>query len=135
MADYDYSDDVQFALEMIEEYGRAVVISKLSSEDVDPEKPWRGAGIETPIASMSTKAAFIIPNTSIPTESRGLALDWIDEEQLRRVREVCIIAAAGMPDLKDYSLITDDSTVYKIIWGQAFRPGPIRIFYVFGLVE
>jgi hypothetical protein len=132
---YDYAEDAQFALEMIEEYGRPVVISKLSAEDADNTKPWRGAGAETPIASLSTTAAFIIPNTSIPTESRGLALDWIDEEQLRRVREVCIVPAAGMPDLKDYSLITDDSTVYKIVWGQAFRPGPTRIFYVFGLVE
>jgi hypothetical protein len=120
---------------MIEEYGRPIVIQQLSTDDADPEKPWRGPGTSTVIASLSTTGTFIIPNTSIPTESRGLALDWIDEEQLRRVREVCIVPAAGMPDLIDYSLIVDDTTVYRIVWGQAFRPGPTRIFYVFGLAE
>lgn len=132
---FDYSEGAALALELCTEFGRDLKFYKLSNTPADPLKPGRGPGAPVRTNEVSSVGAFVIPNTSIPTESRGLAFDWIDQDLLRRVREVCLVPASGLPDLDDYKLILDGGEYWKIIWGQCFKPGPTRLFYVFGVLR
>jgi hypothetical protein len=132
----DYNRFVDITDQKIRETGRAVTLYKLDNTPVDSTKPWRGpASTPAKIASYSTFGLFMIPHTSIPTESRGLAMDWIDVDLLKRSKRVCLIPAKGAPDLQPYSLLSDGGSDFVLIWGQAFKPGPTLIFYVFGLAE
>lgn len=122
---------------MIRERGRPITFHKLSGTAADPAKPWRGAADPTVVTASdyTTFGAFVIPNTSIPTESRGLAFDWIDKDLLERTRHVCMVAAQGAPNLEDYDTITDSGTTWAIQWGQCLQPGAERLVYVFGVRE
>lgn len=133
----DYTAIAQIALEQIIDKGRAITLTKLTGDPpTDGAKPWRGKGVQTATPTpVSTYAVFAVPNTSIPTESRGLGLDWIDQNLLKRARRVCIVPAQGNPDLTDYHLITDGGRDFVLIWGQCLKPGPVPIMYVFGLAE
>ena len=134
MAAIDYAELAALCTELIAEAGTDVTFYKLDGTPTDPAKPWRGTQPRAKIAAQVTKAVFVVPNTSIPTESRGLAFDWIDQELLKRARHVCLIAAAGLPDMEQYNVVTRDRD-YAIIWGQCLQPGSTRLLYVFGLAQ
>lgn len=131
----DYAKFAVLADKQIRDKGRAISLFKLSGVPADNAKPWRGAGTQTKTGQIDTFGLFVIPNTSIPTESRGLGLDWIDQDLLKRTRRVCLVPALGLADLEPYSLLSDGGREYVLIWGQCFKPGDTRIFYVFGLAE
>jgi len=134
MTPFDYDEIAADCLELIQETGREITLHKLDGEASDPLKPWRGTATRTKVDPVVTIGVFVVPNTSIPTESRGLAFDWIDQELLKRVRHVCVVPALGLPDLEEYNVITDDRE-YSIIWGQCLKPGSTRLLYVFGLAQ
>lgn len=134
----NYTRIQEVAKRLIDTNGRDLKLYKLSKVSADSTKPWRGpAGGAQEIAEVITKGAFVIGNTSIPTESRGLAFDWIDNDLLRITRHVCIVPALNNPVLEDYKVMldVDDSTRWNILWGQCLKPGPTRLLYVFGLKE
>lgn len=132
----DYDAIAQIALDQIKDKGRAVSLYKLIGDPpADNAKPWRGKGVQTKSAPVNTFGVFAVPNTSIPTESRGLGFDWIDEDLLKRARHVCIVPASGNPDLVDYHILSDGGREFTVIWGQRLQPGPVPIMYVFGLAE
>ena len=126
------------AKRLINKNGRSIQLYKLDGSSADPTKPWRGAvGAPKKIAPVSVKAVFAIGNTSIPTESRGLAFDWVDHELLKVSRHVCLVAAEGVPILDDYKpMIEVNSTKeWNVIWGQCLQPGDKRLLYCFGFKE
>lgn len=131
----DYAELAQDCKKLIAESGREITLSKLSSAVADVSKPWRGAGVPTKIGSVVTHAAFVVPNTSIPTESRGLGLDWIDQSLLKRARRVCIVAALDLPPLDDYNVVMDGTEQLGILWVQCLQPGSVRLLYVFGFAQ
>jgi hypothetical protein len=132
MTAIDYVALARMCKASVEEAGREITLHKLSASVANPLKPWRGAGTPTKVASVATVGAFVVPNTSIPTESRGLGLDWVDQDLLKRARRVCIVAAYELPNLDDYNIVTDGSDDLAILWVQCLQPGPIRLLYVFG---
>lgn len=117
--------------------GRPITLYKIDSVVADPSKPWRGAKEQIPQSPVVTIGAFVIGNTSIPTESRGLAFDWVDQELLKQTRHVCIVPAIGLPPLEEYRLLKDgDQQGYQsLLWGQCLQPGRVRLLYVFGVKE
>jgi hypothetical protein len=134
MTPAEYIEMAADCKEMIDESGREVTFYKLDGTPTDASKPWRGTQPRAKIAPQVVQAVFVVPNTSIPTESRGLAFDWIDQELLKRARHVCIIAAQGLPDMEGYNVVTAERD-YAIIWGQCLQPGSTRLLYVFGLAQ
>lgn len=123
------------ATRLINKNGRDLIFNKLSATTADVLKPWRGAATPTLTETVKTKGTFVIGNTSIPTESRGLAFDWIDQDLLKIARHVVITPAAGLPRMEDHKVMTDDGKQWSIIWGQCLQPGSVRLLYVFGLKE
>lgn len=132
----DYNRIAATCKRLIDKNGRSINLFKLSADNADPLKPWRGAGVQTLIEPVSTKAVFAIGNTAIPTESRGLAFDWVDNDLLRITRHVCLVSAIGLPALEDYKIAKDGNAKnWDIIWGQCLQPGDTRLLYCFGLKE
>lgn len=132
----DYNKLAITTKRLVYKNGRDLLLYKLKNTAVDLAKSWRGAGTPVDIDELKTKGVFAIGNTSIPTESRGLAFDWVDSELLRISRHVVIIAARDLPILEDYKIIKDsDGSRWDIIWGQCLQPGPIRLMYCFGLKQ
>jgi hypothetical protein len=134
----NYQRIQDLAERLIRENGRDLNFYKLSRDSADPSKPWKGpAGGAQEIEKVNTPGAFVIGNTSIPTESRGLAFDWIDSDLLRITRHVCIVSARDNPVMEDYKVMHDpaDDTRWNILWGQCLKPGPVRLLYVFGMKE
>lgn len=124
------------AKRLIDASGRDIKLFKLDATAANALKPWRGPGVQTPTDEVDTRAVFAIGNTSIPTKSRGLAFDWVDQDLLKVTRHVCIVAAEGLPDLTDYKIIQDGSLKnWNILWGQCLQPGVERLLYVFGIKE
>ncbi len=137
MAAFDYVEMAEIVEELINETGRSITLYKISGTAADATKPWRGTGTPGPTKTdgVVTKGVFVIPATSIPTESRGLAFDWVDQALLRRTKHVCLTPARGLAVLDTHKIITDSSVDWKIIWGQCLQPGATRLLYIFGVEE
>lgn len=132
----DYLKMATMARNQIIDKGRPIVLSKLTGDPAaDPAKPWRGTGAKVKVSPVNTYGVFAVPNTSIPTESRGLGYDWIDVELLKRARKVCIVPALDNPALDDYHILTDGGKDFVLIWGQCLKPGTQPLIYVFGMAE
>lgn len=133
----DYNKLALTSKRLIDKNGRNITLTKLGAGIADPDKPWRGTQVVTETDPVITKGVFAIGNTSIPTESRGLAFDWVDSELLKVTRHVCIVAAEGLPVLDEYKVMHEEGQTkpWNIIWGQCLQPGTKRILYVFGLKE
>lgn len=134
----NYQRIAQTAKRLIDLYGRPLKFYKLSDATSDPQKPWHGpSGGPVKTDEVNINGCFVIGNTSIPTESRGLAFDWVDKGLLAVTRHVVMTPAFGFPDLRNHKLMVDseDSKEWKIIWGQCMQPGPTKLLYVFGLKE
>jgi hypothetical protein len=126
----DFNKAAANAQRLIRKNGRPIQLYKLSSTPVDVNKPWRGPGAPTDTDVVLEFGVFAIGNTAIPTESRGLAFDWVDNELLRVTRHVCLVPALGLPVLEDYKTIVDlnnGNTRWNIIWGQCLQPADQRI--------
>lgn len=134
----DFAKAAANAQRLIRKNGRQLKLYQLSPTVADNAKPWRGAGSPVDVNEVVEYGAFVIGNTSIPTESRGLAFDWVDNELLKVTRHVCLVPALGVPILDDYKTIidvTNSNTRWNIIWGQCLQPAEQRIMYCFGLKQ
>lgn len=134
----DFLRAAKNAQRLIRKNGRRVTLYKFDGGPADPGKPWRGAGVPTDIEPVTDSAVFAIGNTAIPTESRGLAFDWVDNELLKTTRHVFLFPALDLPPLEEYKTMIDidnGNTRWNIIWGQCLQPADQRIMYVFGLQQ
>jgi hypothetical protein len=134
----DFLKAASNAQRLIRANGRPVQLYKLDGTLADPLKPWRGAGAPTDTELVEEYGVFAIGNTAIPTESRGLAFDWVDSELLRVTRHVFLLPALDLPPMEDYKTVIDvknGNTRWNIIWGQCLQPAEQRILYCFGLKQ
>ena len=130
----DYVKLAKTCQRLINKNGREIRLQKLAvTENVT--EPWKSAIATDPLAEVVCKGVFVVPQTSIPTESRGLAFDWVDQDLLKSTRHVVMVAALGLPDLDAYQFVTDSGKDWKITWGQCLQPSGERLLYVFGLKQ
>lgn len=123
----DYARAVALAQRLINKNGRLITIDRLSSVPVDADKPWKGPGAPTVDATVSPKAVFL-PHASLI----DLGLFAKDDELLKRVEQVALIASDGVNDLSGFHRITD-VVMYRIDWVRALKPGDTVILYAMGI--
>lgn len=134
----DFVKSAQNAQRLIRKNGRPLQFYKIGDSIADPTKPWRGAGAPIDTGLVEEFGVFAIGNTSIPTESRGLAFDWVDSELLKTTRHVVLVPAFSLPVMEEYKTIIDVSqgnSRWNIIWGQCLQPAEQRLIYCFGLKQ
>lgn len=119
---------------LIDKNGRDASFKKFV-QGANPAQPWKATVALDIVSQVDCKGVFVIPQTSIPTESRGLAFDWVDHDLLKTTRHVVMIAAEGLPEMEDYHVVEDSGRTWKIVWGQCLQPADRRMLYVFGLQE
>lgn len=131
----NYERMAQTCLRLIDKNGRMVRFSRLTSVD-DADMPWNKDGPQI-AETVTAKGVFIVANTSIPTVSRGLGLDWISEDLLKKARSVVMLAAKGVPDLSNFHIVRElnSERQNEIIWGQALQPADVKLMYILGLRE
>jgi hypothetical protein len=124
----DYARAVALAQRLIDKNGRTITIDQLSSVPVDANKPWKGPAVPTVAATASLKAVFL------PVSSASeLGLFAKDDELLKRVEQVALIAADGVNDLTAFHRITDVGSFWKVDWTRELKPGPTTILYAIGV--
>lgn len=113
------------ARRLIAKTGRGIALLQLSSEADDPDKPWKGPGEPT------VKKKKDIIGTFVPASS-GLGRDLADEELLKRVDQVALIAPTD-ENLETYTSIRDNGVEWKIEWMQVLKPAEQVLLYVAGM--
>lgn len=124
---YDYSEDLAFAVETINEYGRPVSFYK-EAKDVDAANPL-GAP-EDPTPSAPVKAVFVYPSGVQNLGSFGfLASTFKDFEQV-----AMIAPSAAVGDYYDQTHLIDfDGSTWAIGKVDKFQPGDTALLYYVGV--
>jgi hypothetical protein len=123
----DYARAVALAQRLINKNGRTITVEQLSSTPADPSKPWKGPGAPTVAASATPKAVFL------PVSSASeLGLFAKDDELLKRVEQLVLLAADGVNAFDEFHRI-NDTVVYRIDWVRALKPGDTVILYAMGI--
>lgn len=133
MATYDYTDDQAFGLEMITEYGRLVKIQKFTKSAANPTKPWEGR----PPAGLVEDEHDVMMAFVPPSSATALGLRGVDEGLLKQFEQIVICPhAPDFPaDLREYDMILDLGTKWRILWSETLRPGPVNVLYFFGVAR
>lgn len=121
----DYVKLAGTAQRLIAKTGRVVTLQRLSSEPANEDKPWKGPGAPTVEQEKEVRATFV-------PASGGLGRDLVDEELLKRVEQVALIAPSDV-DLEVFNLVKDGESKWKIEWIQTLRPADQVLLYVFGV--
>lgn len=128
---YVYSEEwasaIALAHRMINKKGRFANVQRLATTVTDPSKPWKGTSPATIAQSVRSKMVFLIHEGR-----RDLGYYGVDEEMLRRVEQIVLIAP-GPVDLTNFNAIEDGSVRYIVEWQRVLRPGDSSILYVFGV--
>lgn len=129
MAQKDYSGLAATAVELIQKYGRQIVLVKYDQTPASGSEPWRGAA--DPRATAATASIY---GVFVPLVSRE-ELGEIDSGELFKDSEVLLIAEPGVdyPETLDtFNEIVDGTTRYAIKVAQRLKPGNTTLIYFFG---
>lgn len=124
----NYPKLVATAQRLINNSGRSIIVQQLDSGPANPDKPWEGAGAPT------VKDAEPVIGTFVPHTSSGFGMSFIDEELLKRVEQVVLVAQATK-DIEKFHLIVDSNTEWRIDWAQVLKPANEVLLYAFGVVR
>jgi hypothetical protein len=122
----DYTEFVELAQELIEDFGRQVTITRRNNTTpVDPARPWKGY---TDADTEVTPIALFLPEFGqlINTE------DYEEFAQLvREEKDTFLVAKGSVPssDLTTFDKLIDGGDVYSIDAVREFKPGGTVIFY------
>ena len=127
----DYSEEVETAVELLQENGKLISLQILGTESSDPSKPWKG--VDFADIAMEYKD---VPAVFVPIIGKDLGIMIADQELLKRSKQVAIVAPVA-ENLEDkINRIKDtDGTIWKVIWSQCLRPANETILYYFGLMR
>lgn len=123
----DYARAVALAQRLINKNGRTITVQQLSSTPVDANKPWKGPNAPTVLASATPKGVFL-PVSSL----NELGLFVADDELLKRVEQVVLIAADGTNAFDTFHRVSD-GVLYHIDWVRTLKPGDTVILYAMGI--
>lgn len=126
---YDYTDDVAFALEMIAEYGRAILFVKQSSTPGNPAKPLHGP-TAAPLVVPDIMAVFVEPSSVIRL---GAAVNQ-NPGLWKETTKIALVAPDGTNDFTTFTTITDtDGSGWKIEHTEELKPGDTALLYYVGV--
>lgn len=125
---YDYTSDVDFAMEAIAEFGRAVSFVKQSTDLADVSKPLHGA--LPPLVVDNVPAVFVEPSSVI----RLGASDNTNQGLWRNSTKIALVAPDGTNDFATFTgLVDSDGTSWKINHVETLKPGATVLLYYVGV--
>lgn len=124
----DHTEFVVLAQELILEEGRLVTFQKLGAGPADANKPWKGAGAPTVVSQVAS-----VPAVFVPATGSDLGRMVTDEELLKRVEQVALVAPVQEGFDSFHRILDTDSQLWKIEWMQVLKPASQTILYVVGV--
>lgn len=132
----DYTKLAATAKRLIEANGRTVTLSKLNRDPADAAKPWRGP--TTPPDEDEGGLSFDVLAAFVPASGSGMGKMLFDSEEslAKRADQVALVAtnsvtAAGFTaaDLEECDVVTDGSTVWKIVQIAHLQPSITSLIF------
>lgn len=123
----NYEQARALAQRLIDKNGRTIAMQRLSSAAADVEKPWEGPGVPTVAQTVSVKGVFL------PHTGTDLGVLGIDQELLKRVEQVALIAGKAKTDFMLFHQVVDKAMTWKIEWIRVLEPGDTAVFYAIGV--
>ncbi len=123
----DYTELVTVARSLIEGTGRQVTFQKLSTSPIDPSKPWNGPGVPT------VQSSAVLFATFVPAGGGGFGREFVSEEMLRRVDQVCLVAP-NSNNMSEFNTVIDTAT-WGIEWVHELKPGSTTLLWAIGVKQ
>lgn len=128
MPDFDYTELVNTAAELVSDFGRDVTLVQLDDLDEDPTMPWRGPvnprGV--PKATLTRRCTNVEPSSL-----ERLGIQKIEDDLLKRTDKVVMFG--GNVDLSAYHEVIDNDERFRITFTRVLQPGPVRLLTFMGL--
>lgn len=123
---YDYAPDVQFAKDLIAEYGRFVTLMAWDSSPADPTQPWRvGDVTTTPDKTEQVYAAWLSPSAGA-----ALGITASREQGGRKWDAILLLPQLDSGDsLEDFNAVQSMGVTYRIDKIEDFTPGETTLLY------
>ena len=117
---FDYSGLVETALELIDDFGRSVTLTKKGATSTTPGKPWEGGTDDDPTE---------VPVSAVFTE---IGDTFRDDDRVRSTDQLCLIAASALGAVEPVSgdKITDEGKVHAVVAVKPIKPGPVGIVFM-----
>lgn len=126
MVDF-YTEANDVAVELVEEFGRDIVINQYDGADQDTAKPHRGQS-DTPTDTATVKGVIVSPSDAAELGIKTTKADLVD-----RLSQVAIVAAGSADaqgkNLREFSEVVDSDQTFEISEVQELRPGSVRLLY------
>lgn len=123
----DYAELVAVAQSLISATGRQVTFQRLSTTAADLTKPWNGTGSPTVQVSATLFATFV------PATGSGFGREFVSEEMLKRVEQVCLVAP-NANNMSTFNTIVDGAT-WGIEWVYELKPGATTLLWAIGVKQ
>lgn len=127
---FDYSEIIEVAKELIEEFGREVTLIREAQAAADPNKPWEGPadGGETEV----TLYSVVVPPNQVRIfglSALGQATEFVD---LMAMSEYIHIIFPGTHDVRKFTHV-DDGERFSITGAQVLKPGNDQLLAYLGV--
>lgn len=124
---YDYTGDIAFANEMIDEFGRSVSVSRATSGAADPNDPLAGPG--APVPPVGIRAVQIYPSGTVNLGGTRELMELFPNSS-----KIFMAGYDGVNDLSEFVFLVDENnTSWKIDKIQVLQPGNEIILYYIGV--
>jgi hypothetical protein len=125
--DFDYTELVQAAQELISDFGRDITLVELDDLIDNPQKPWRA----TAAPRLTPKRGVIVRATQLEVSSlERFGVEAVAEDLLRRTTIVFMVAQ--LTDPRTFHEVQDSGTRYGILFTRTLQPGPTQLLNFFG---
>ena len=126
----DYVELAQIAKSLIADAGRDVTFNRFKQSASDPAKPWKGPGDPSavPDATATVKAVFVGASGG-----PSLGISAINQDLLKRCKEVCLVDPTATFDLSTANEIVDGGVHSKIEFVDVLKPAGTVVLYVVGV--
>jgi hypothetical protein len=125
---HNYDEDLAFAIDMVQEFGREVTFVKLTAGPTDTAKPWRAttAPRDNPEETITVEGVFVEPESLERLGKARASGDFI-----KSAEQVLIVASDQ--DLGRFDEVIDsaDQSAWKIDNHQMLAPGNKIILHYF----
>lgn len=130
----DFTQLAATAKALVDANGRDVTINRLDQAPDNPDKPWNGPTDpgSNPDATATVKGCFV------STDERVLGGITIDDDLLKRTKEVCLVAPGTVSppfDLMTANEIVDGTVHKKVTFVQRLKPATVTLLYFMGVAR
>ena len=128
----EFAEDIAFAQEDIETFGREVTFIAFDTTPQSSSQPWKGPANPrtTPSASQTSSAVFVEPSSAVRL---GMSVEASD--LLKNSEQILMVSLGATVDPRIYDEVIDGSTRWKIVGLEVLRPNEEYVLAFIGVAR